>query len=259
MSTTGEVVRERRGSVLIARIDRPDAHNALSPVVMESLGAAVVEAESTAGIRAMVLTGSGERTFCAGMDLRSFAAGERFDDGDSEAVAAFNRLADGTVAVPVVGAANGSAYAGGLELLLGCDIVVASSEARFGLPEVKRGLFPAGSALFLGTRMSLGSALELVLTGDPIDAARARELGLVNVVVPPGEVLDVALEYAERIAANSPLGVAAIKELVRLGVRDPGRALARRAELRRSVFASEDAKEGARAFLERRAPVWQGR
>lgn len=259
MSGTGELVRERRGNVLLVRINRPAAHNALTPTVMAGIGASVVEAETNPEIRVIVLTGTGERTFSAGMDLRAFAAGERFEDGDPRAVDGFNRFVDGAVSVPVIGAANGSAYAGGFELLVACDVIVAASDAQFGLPEVKRGLFPAGSALFLGTRLPLGVALELALTGDPISAARAQELGLVNAVVPPDEVLGAALSYAERIAANGPLGVAAAKELLRLGVVDPQRALARRAELRQIVFDSEDAKEGARAFLERRAPVWRGR
>ena len=149
--------------------------------------------------------------------------------------------------------------AGGLELLLGCDVVVASSEARFGLPEVKRGLFAAGGGTFIGQRIPLAIALEITLTGDLIDAGRAYELGLVNQVVPPDEVLDAALALAERIAANGPLGVAASKELVRLAASDPRRARERLAEWQRVVFASEDAQEGALAFVEKRPPVWTGR
>lgn len=259
MSDPAGLVCERRGAVLVARINRPAARNALDPGVVAGIGAAVVEAERDPAVRAMVLTGTGEVAFCAGMDLRAFAAGEAFDGGDPAATAAFYRFLDGEAEVPVVGAANGLAYAGGFELLLGCDIVVASTAATFALPEVKRGLFPAGGALFLGTRIALGVALELALTGEPIDAARAFALGLVNAVVPPADVLDTALAYAERIAANGPLGVAAIRELLRLGVSDRQRARARRDELRQLVFASEDAKEGARAFLERREPVWKGR
>ena len=155
--------------------------------------------------------------------------------------------------MPLVGAANATAVAGGFELLLGCDIVVASSEARFGLPEVKRGLFPAGGGTAIGQRIPLAVALEMVLTGDLIDARRAYELGLVNHVVPPADVLDAALALAERIAANGPLGVAASKELVRLATTDPARAQERQAHWQTVVFASEDAQEGARAFVEKRA------
>ena len=168
-------------------------------------------------------------------------------------------MLQGEVTIPVIGAANASAVAGGLELLLACDIIVASSAAQFGLPEVKRGLFAATGATSLGTRIPLAVALELTLTGDTVDAQRAYDLGLVNVVVPPDQVLAKALDYAERIAANGPLGVAATKELVLLGVTDHARALERRAELQVSVFGSEDAREGALAFVEKRPAVWQGR
>jgi enoyl-CoA hydratase len=175
-------------------------------------------------------------------------------------MASFIRLLEGKVAVPVVGAANATAVAGGFELLLGCDLIVASSQAKFGLPEVKRGLFPGSpGTLLLGTRIPLSIALELTLTGDSIDAERALALGLVNAVVAPDQVLAAALDYAERIASNGPLGVAAVKELVRLGVADAGRAAERLRELQPQVFGSEDAQEGARAFVEKRAPVWQGR
>jgi enoyl-CoA hydratase/carnithine racemase len=172
---------------------------------------------------------------------------------------AFMRLLDGTVTVPIVGAANATAIAGGLELLMGCDVVVASSEARFGLPEVKRGLFAAGGGTALGTRIPLHVALELALTGDMVSAPRAYELGLVNRVVQRSSVMTTALELAEKIAANGPLGLAATKELVRLTVSDPAAARARRDELRASVFSSEDALEGAMAFVEKRDPVWKGR
>jgi enoyl-CoA hydratase len=138
-------------------------------------------------------------------------------------------------------------------------VIIASSDARFGLPEVKRGLFPAGGGTFLGARVGLGIALEMALTGDPISAERAYELGLVNAVVPPGDVMSTALTFAERIAANGPLAVAAVKELVRLGVSDPARARERLQELQGVVFNSEDAKEGAMAFVEKRTPVWHGR
>ena len=172
---------------------------------------------------------------------------------------AFFRLLDGAVGIPVVGAANGTAVAGGFELLLGCDVIVASDAAEFGLPEVKRGLFPAGGGTFLGTRIPLGIALELALTGDPISASRAAVLGLINLVTPPEEVLLSALALAERIAANGPLALAAVKELVRLGVTDAARARERQREWQELVFNSEDAREGATAFVERRPPVWRGR
>jgi enoyl-CoA hydratase/carnithine racemase len=256
---TDELVRELRGRILIARLNRPDARNALTPEMLRDIGATVASAEVDPEIRAVVLTGTGDRVFCAGMDLRAFAAGERMGLGDDEGTRAFFRLMEGGVTVPLVGAANGSALAGGFELLLDCDVIVASSDAEFGLPEVKRGLFPAGGGTFLGTRVALGVALEMTLTGDPISANRAYELGLVNAVVPPGEVLTRAVALAERIAANGPLALTAVKELVRLGVSDPERARERLNEWREVVFNSEDAKEGAMAFIEKRTPVWHGR
>jgi enoyl-CoA hydratase len=256
---TDELVRERRGAVLVARLNRPDARNALNAEMIRGIGAAIDDAERDADIRAVVLIGTGDRAFCAGMDLASFAAGDGTDVGADEATRAFFRLMDGQVSVPVVGAANATAVAGGFELLLGCDLIVASSEAEFGLPEVKRGLFPAGNGTLLGTRIPLGIALEVALTGDRISAARAQELGLVNAVVPPAEVLDAAVALADRVAVNGPLGLAAVKELVRLAVTDPARAKERVQHWQQVVFASEDAKEGATAFLEKRTPVWKGR
>jgi enoyl-CoA hydratase/carnithine racemase len=255
---TDELVRDRRGAVLVARLNRPDSRNALTPELLRGISAAIVDAEADPEIRAVVLTGAGDRAFCAGMDLRAFAAGEQAGVGD-ETTRGFFRLIEGETAVPVVGAANGTAVAGGFELLLACDVIVASSEAEFGLPEVKRGLFPAGGGTFLGTRVPLGIALEMTLTGDAISAARAYDLGLVNAVVRPDAVMETALARAERIAGNGPLGVAAVKELVRLGVSDAARARQRLDEWQHVVFSSEDAKEGAMAFIEKRAPVWQGR
>jgi enoyl-CoA hydratase/carnithine racemase len=256
---TDELIRDRRGPVLVARLNRPDARNALTPEVIRGISAAIVDAEADPEVRAVVLTGTGDRAFCAGMDLRAFAAGEQAGVGADEATRGFFRLIEGATTVPVVGAANGTAVAGGFELLLACDVIIASSEAEFGLPEVKRGLFPAGGGTFLGTRVALGIALEMALTGDAITAGRAYDLGLVNAVVRPDEVMETALARAERIAANGPLGVAAVKELVRLGVSDAARARQRLDDWQHVVFSSEDAKEGAMAFIEKRSPVWQGR
>jgi len=256
---TDELVQERRGAVLVARLNRPDARNALTPDMIRGIGGAITDAETDPEIGAVVLTGTGDRAFCAGMDLRAFAAGGETALGDDDATRAFFRLLDGAVTIPVVGAANATAVAGGFELLLGCDVIVASSEAEFGLPEVKRGLFPAGNGTFLGSRVALGVALEMTLTGDSMSAVRAYDLGLVNAVVPPDEVLTRALAVAERIAANGPLGVRAVKELVRLGISDPAGARERVREWQDVVFNSEDAKEGATAFVERRPPVWRGR
>ncbi|MFZ2174733.1 MAG: enoyl-CoA hydratase-related protein [Rhodococcus sp. (in: high G+C Gram-positive bacteria)] len=249
-----ELVREQRGPILILRLNRPDARNALTGSLMRDLGTAVVEAEADPEIRVIVLTGAGDRAFCSGMDLRSFAEGEGGFTSEGYA-----RLAAGQLTIPVVGAANGTAIGGGLELLLGCDVLVASSAAKFGFPEVKRGLFPGGGGTSIGTRIPLNIALEMTLTGDFVTADRGYQLGLVNAVVDPDQVLETALGYAERIAANAPLGLAACKELVRLTVSDPARAAGRLGEWQSVVFSSDDAKEGAAAFIEKRTPNWQGR
>lgn len=248
-----ELITERRGAVLVLRLNRPEARNALTGNLLRGIGTAALEAEADPEIRAVVLTGTGDRAFCAGMDLRAFAEGGDFS---SEG---FTRLASGELSVPVIGAANGTAIGGGLELLLGCDIIVASAAAKFGLPEVKRGLFPGGGGTTIGTRIPMGIALEMTLTGDLFTAQRAYEIGLVNAVAPQEDVLDVAIGYAERVAANAPLGLAACKELVRLSVSDAAAAKVRLAQQQEIVFSSSDAKEGAMAFIEKREPNWQGR
>jgi enoyl-CoA hydratase/carnithine racemase len=252
------LVREQRGAVVVLRLNRPEARNALNAELMSELGLGLIAAEADPEVRCAVVTGTGDRAFCAGMDLAAFAAGEPADT-DPEGLAAYGRFVEGDIAVPIVGAANGTAVAGGFEVLLACDLVVASEEARFGLPEVKRGLFAAGGGVNLGTRIPLALALELTLTGDLVDAARAAELGLVNRVVPAAEVLDAAIALGERIAANGPLGLQATKQLVRLAVTDPARARELQPEWQQKVFGSEDAKEGATAFIEKRDPVWKGR
>jgi enoyl-CoA hydratase/carnithine racemase len=258
MTGDDDLVTERRGAVPVLRLNRPEARNALTPSLIDRLGRAVTAAESDAEVRALVLTGTGDRAFCAGMDLRSFAAGDAVDT-DGPGYAGFRRLLAGEVGIPVVGAANATALAGGLELLLGCDIVVLAEGAEVGLPEVRRGLVAGGGGTTIGTRVPLACALELTLTGAPIDAARAVAIGLANAAVPADQVLPVALGYAERIAANAPLAVRATKELVRLAVTDADRAAARLGELQATVWASHDAAEGARAFAEKRPPVWLGR
>jgi enoyl-CoA hydratase len=256
-----ELEHERRGAVEILRINRPEARNALSPEVTAGIGLGLEAADADPQIAAVVITGTGDRAFCAGMDLRRFVEGPgQLDKEIRRGQEAYLRFVREGVAKPVIGAANGTAVAGGFELLLACDMVVASERAEFGLPEVKRALFPAGGGVFLSRRIPIGVALELTLTGDYFDASRAAALGLINRVVPPEQVVDEAVGLAERIGANGPLAVRTIKRLVRAAADRPaGEVWATQDELRPGVFESDDAKEGAAAFLEKRTPVWRGK
>ena len=256
-TTEPVLVTERRGAVMVLRLNRPEARNSLNPSLLTAIGLGMVEAENDPDVRAVVLTGTGDKAFCAGMDLRAFAEGGTVG-GSKEGMQGFARFTSGAIGVPIVGAANATAVAGGFELLLGCDVVVASETANFGLPEVKRGLFAAGGGVFISTRIPLAVALELTLTGDPIDAERAQSLGLINQVVPQKEVLDAAVALAERIARNGPLALKATKEMVRTASTDLEKARTLAAEWQPKVFGSEDAKEGALAFMEKRDPVWKG-
>jgi enoyl-CoA hydratase/carnithine racemase len=253
-----ELVREQHDHVVVLRLNRPEVRNALNPSLIRSFGAAVTDADSDPTVRALVVTGTGDRAFSSGMDLRAFA-----EEGglamDTPEMQAFMRFMDGALSLPVVGAAQATAVAGGLELLLGCDMVVAAEGARFGLPEVQRGLIPGGGGTLLGTRIPLALAMELVLTGDSVDAGRALQMGLVNAVVARDDVLPTALAMAERIAANGPMAVRAAKELTRLAAFAPSAVAARLEHWRPVVFGSEDAREGAVAFVEKRKPTWRGR
>jgi enoyl-CoA hydratase/carnithine racemase len=255
-----ELVVTTNGNVRVLRINRPEARNALNTAVISGLGRGLDEADQDPDVRAVIVTGTGDRAFCAGMDLRSFANEGQPGGGDPDASRGYARFLREGITKPVIGAANATAVAGGFELLLACDLVVASEEARFGIPEVKRGLFAAGGGVGLGRRLPLAIALELGLTGDTIDAPRAFALGLVNRVVTPDRVLDEAIELAVRVAENGPLAVRATKRLMweALDVsRDQMWELT--AAAHGEVFGSEDAKEGAVAFVERRPPQWTGR
>lgn len=237
------VLTEQVGNVLVVTLNRPEARNALDTALMEELSAVLRAAEADTAVRAIVLTGAGT-VFCAGLDLKAFAAGASI----KTLVWFFHR----SVATPVVAALNGAALGGGFELMLACDLVVAAEGAKLGITEVGRGLFAAGGGTALSARVPMAQALELGLTGDPVTAERAREMGLVNRVVPADRVLAEAVGLAERIAENGPLGVAMTKKLMR------ERRWCTPAEVD-EVFRSADAAEGARAFAERRPPVWTGR
>ena len=253
---SNEVLVEHRGAVQVIVINRPEARNALNGAVAAGIRDAVDELDGLDELRAGVLTGAGG-TFSSGMDLKAFLGGEV----PSFPGRGLCGITQTPPRKPLVGAAEGWALAGGFELLLACDLVVAGASARFGVPEVKRSLVAgAGGALLLAKRVPRALALELLLTGDPIDAARAAEIGLVNRVVPEGGALEAAVELAERIAANGPLAVTATKQIALSGGDwPPEQCWDQAAGLTAAVFASQDAREGARAFAEKRAPVWRGR
>jgi len=254
--TDDEVLVERRDGVLVITINRPTAKNAVTQGVAIGVAAALDELDSNDELRVAVLTGAGG-TFCAGMDLKGFLRGESpVVEGRG-----FAGLTLRPPRKPLIAAVEGWALAGGFEIVLGCDLIVAADTAKFGVPEVKRALVAgAGAALLLPSRVPLPIALELLLTGDPIDATRAASLGLVNRVTAEGGALDGALSLATTIAANGPLAVAVTKEIARSS-RDwtVAEGLKRQDDLMSPVFASEDAREGATAFAEKRSPVWKGR
>jgi enoyl-CoA hydratase len=231
-----------RADIAVLTMNRPEARNALNPELREAMSEAFKAADADPAVRAVILTGAGT-VFCAGMDLKSFAQGKNS--------AAMTWFYHDSISKPVIAALNGTAVAGGFELALACDLIVAAEGAKVGIPEVKRGLFAAGGGTALPGRIPLAAALELGLTGDPIGVERAREMGLVSQVVPAERVRQAAIELAERIAVNAPLSVAMTKKLMR-------EARWGTPEEVRAVFGSADAREGAIAFAERRPPVWQG-
>jgi len=243
-----EVLVERRGAVQVITINRPAAKNALDAAVARGITHAVDELDASDELRVGILTGAGG-TFSAGMDLKAFLRGE------SPSIAGLSPRK------PLIGAVEGWALAGGFELLLACDLVVAARTARFGVPEVKRSLMAgAGAAFLLTRRIPYAIALEMLLTGDPISAERAAEVGLVNRLTDEGGALDAALELAGTIAANGPVGVAASKLVARSGADwTMEQGWAEQNRIMAQVFGSEDAREGAAAFAEKRAPVWKGR
>jgi enoyl-CoA hydratase len=250
------VEHERRGQVEILRFNRPEARNAISPEVSQTMAVLLDAAADDTSVRAVVVTGTGP-VFSAGADLKVVARGE--GGSIANAPGGFAGLVTRDFPKPIVAAVNGPALAGGFEIVLACDLVVAADTARFGVPEVQRGLLAAAGALIrLPKRVPLTIALEMAMTGDPISAQRALELGLVNRVVPAEQVLDEAVALADRIGENSPISVRVSRQLVRESVDlSEADAWKRNNELALEVFAAGDAIEGATAFAEKRKPVWK--
>jgi enoyl-CoA hydratase len=251
------IERERRGRVEIVALNRPEARNAVNGEVAQSIEAALDDVESDDDVWAVVITGRGP-TFSAGADLKAVAAGHGLELMTKRG--GFGGITQRDFPKPLIAAVNGPALAGGFEIVLSCDLVVAADDALFGLPEVKRGLFAsAGGLVRLPKRVPLALATEVAITGEPIDARRAHALGLVNRVVPRDQVLDEALALAERIAANAPIAVRNSLRMVReAGDLSDADAWELNNELMAEVGGSKDAIEGATAFAEKREPRWTG-
>lgn len=243
------------GRVLVVTIDRPHRRNAIDTAAARGIAAAMDELDDRPELSAGVLTGAGG-TFCAGMDLKAFLAGER----PAVPGRGFAGIVERPPRKPLIAAVEGYALAGGFEIALACDLIVAAEDAVFGLPEVQRGLLAGGGGLLrLPVRAPYQLAAEWALTGDPIPARRAAEVFLVNRLTPPGGALAGALELARRIAANGPLAVAATKRILTESRGWPAaEAFARQAEIYEPVRGSADAREGARAFAGKREPRWRG-
>jgi enoyl-CoA hydratase len=252
----GSVLTERRDGVLLVTLNRPDQRNAINAGVAEGIAAAIDELDGTPELRVGILTGAG-KGFCAGMDLKAFVQGERPYASDRGFAGIVQRPAQ----KPLIAAIEGFAVAGGFEIALACDLVVAARDAQFGIPEVKRGLVAAGGALLrLPRRIPYHLAMELALTGEFLGAERAAEVGLVNRLAEPGTAVATAFELAAQVVANGPLALRASKRII---VESADWSIAeqweRQGQIAGPVMASEDAHEGSVAFAEKRAPVWRGR
>jgi crotonobetainyl-CoA hydratase len=254
---------DRRGNVMVITLNRPEARNAVNGAVSIAVGNALEEAQHDPDVRAVVITGAGEKSFCAGADLKAIARRENLYHPDHPEWG-FAGYVHHFIDKPTIAAVNGTAFGGGTELALASDLVVAHERAQFGLPEVKRGLIAAAGGVFrIVHQLPRKVAMELLLTGEPITASDALDWGLINQVVTEGSVLDAALALAARVTVNAPLSVQASKRIA-YGVDDgvitgdePG--WDRTVREMRSLIRSEDAREGPLAFAEKREPVWKAR
>ncbi len=252
---TDAILTEVADGVAVITINRPEARNAVNGDVARGMAAAIDEFDGRSDVSVLVLTGAGG-TFSSGMDLKGFLAG----DVPAAPGRGFGGIVERPPAKPVIAAVEGYALAGGFELALACDLVVASEAARFGLPEVRRGLVAgAGGLLRLPRRIPYHVAMEIALTGEHFPAARLAEVGLVNRLVPAGQALAAAKDLAAQVARGGPLALAATKRVIMESPDWPSdQAFARQGEIIGPVFVSKDAIEGAAAFAEKRPPVWRG-
>jgi enoyl-CoA hydratase len=249
------VLTDVSDGVAVITINRPEARNAVNGEVARGIAQAVEEADASKDVQVLILTGAGG-TFSAGMDLKGFLSGDSPAFGDR----GFGGIVQRPPVKPVIAAVEGYALAGGFELVLACDLVVASEEARFGLPEVRRSLVAgAGGLLRLPRRIPYHVAMEIALTGEHFPAARLQQVGLVNELVPAGHALEAAKKLAGRVALGGPLALAATKRVIIESADWPSaEAFQRQGEIITPVFTSADAREGAMAFAEKRPPVWKG-
>ena len=250
------VLTETRDRVLVVTINRPEVRNAVNAAVAEGIAHALDALDSDPQLTLAILTGAGAG-FCAGMDLKAFVAGERPWYGDR----GFAGITRRSAAKPLIAAIEGFAVAGGLEVALACDLIVAARGAKLGIPEVKRSLVAAGGGLLrLPRLLPRAVAMEMALTGDPLTAERAPELAMVNRLAEPGHALETALELAAAITPNAPLAIAGSKRILTESLDWPDAEFFDRQEaISGPIFDSDDAREGATAFAEKRAPVWRGR